>query len=163
MSYNPYNKYVKKYQESNINTADPKKIMIMLFDACIQFLGKAGQAIEVKNYAEKTANINSAKQILREFMRTIDLENGNDTSKHLYVFYNRQINNLTKVSISRDLEQLKKIIQDLTDIRNAFIEAIRIVNQDLSKSEQEEERLKYEAELAQLEEQEEVTHHDYGV
>ena len=77
MSYNPYNKYVKKYQETNVNTADPKKIMIMLFDGCIQFLQKAVVGIEQKNLAEKTNNINSAKQILREFMRTIDLENGN--------------------------------------------------------------------------------------
>ena len=62
MSYNPYNKYVKKYQESNVNTADPKKIMIMLFDACIQLLGKAAVAIEEKKYADKTANINSLIQ-----------------------------------------------------------------------------------------------------
>ena len=160
MSYNPYNKYVKKYQESNVNTADPKKIMIMLFDACIQFLGKAAIAIKEKKYADKTANINSAKQILREFMRTIDLENGNDTSKHLYVFYNRQINNLTKVSVHRDLELLKKVTQDLTDIRNAFIEAIKIVNQDLAKTEQEEERIKYENDLAEAEN---YSEHDYGV
>ncbi len=159
MNYNPYNKYVKKYQESNVNTADPKEIMIMLFDACIQFLNKAAIAIEEKAYAKKTENINRAKQILREFMRTIDLENGNDTSKHLYLFYNRQINNLSKVSINRDLELLKKIIQDLTDIRNAFIQAIKIVNQDLSKTEREEERLKYQEEYGE----EGYSSHDYGV
>ncbi len=159
MSYNPYNKYVKKYQESNVNTADPKKIMIMLFDACIQFLGKAKTAIEEKKYAEKTSNINSAKQILREFMRTIDLENGNDTSKHLYLFYNRQINKLTKISIHRDLNELNTVITDLTGIRDAFLEAIRIVNQDLSKSEQEEEKLRYEEELNA----EQNSQHDYGV
>ncbi len=159
MSYNPYNKYVKKYQESNVNTADPKKIMIMLFDACIQFLGKARQAIEEKKYADKTANINSAKQILREFMRTIDLENGNDTSKHLYLFYNRQINKLTQISIHRDLAALDTVMADLTGIRDAFIEAIKIVNQDLSKSEQEEERMRYEEELNS----EQNSQHDYGV
>lgn len=144
MSYNPYNKYVKKYQESNVNTADPKKIMIMLFDACIQFLQKAVTAIEDKNLADKTANINSAKQILREFMRTIDLENGNDASKHLYLFYNRKINVLTKASIHRDAEAVRETIKDLTDIKLAFEEAIRIVNQDISKTEQEEEKLRYE-------------------
>ena len=147
MSYNPYNKYVKKYQESNVNTADPKKIMIMLFDACIQFLQKAATAIEEKNLAEKTKNINSAKQILREFMRTIDLEHGNDASKHLYLFYNRKINILTKASITRDLEAVKQTAADLTDIKLAFEEAIRIVNQDISRDEQEEERLRYEQSL----------------
>lgn len=147
MSYNPYNKCVKKYQQSNVNTADPKKIMIMLFEACLQFLQKAVTAIEQKNLSEKTSNINSAKQILREFMRTIDLENGNDTSKHLYLFYNKQINVLTKASINRDAEALKQSIQDLTDIKNAFEEAIKIVNQDISKIEQEEERMLYEQQM----------------
>ena len=147
MSYNPYNKCVKKYQQSNVNTADPKKIMIMLFEACLQFLQKAVAGIEQKNLAEKTTNINSAKQILREFMRTIDLENGNDTSKHLYLFYNKQINVLTKASVSRDAEAVKQVIQDLSDIKAAFEEAIRIVNQDLSKAEHDEERLRYEQQL----------------
>ena len=118
--------------------------MIMLFDACIQFLQKAVTAIEDKNLADKTANINSAKQILREFMRTIDLENGNDASKHLYLFYNRKINVLTKASIHRDAEAVRETIKDLTDIKLAFEEAIRIVNQDISKAEQEEEKLRYE-------------------
>ena len=147
MSYNPYNKCVKKYQQSNVNTADPKKIMIMLFDACLQFLQKAVIGIEQKNLAEKTTNINSAKQILREFMRTIDLENGNDTSKHLYLFYNKQINVLTKASINRDAAAVNQVIQDLTDIKNAFEQAIKIVNQDISRTEQEEERMLYEQSL----------------
>ncbi len=151
MSYNPYNKYVKKYQESNVNTADPKKIMIMLFDACIQFLQKAVVGIEQKNLAEKTNNINSAKQILREFMRTIDLENGNDTSKQLYLFYNKKINILTKASIHRDAEAVKQTMQDLSDIKSAFEQAIKIVNQDLSKMEQEEERMRYEQSIRERE------------
>lgn len=158
MAYNPYNKYVKKYQESNVNTADPKKIMIMLFDACLQFLQKAVTAIEEKNLAEKTANITSAKQILREFMRTIDLEHGNDASKHLYLFYNRKINILTKASIHRDAEAVRGCIKDLTDIKLAFEEAIRIVNQDISKTEHEEERMLYEQSL-----REEQSRSDYEV
>jgi flagellar protein FliS len=158
MAYNPYNKYVKKYQESNVNTADPKKIMIMLFDACLQFLQKAVTAIEEKNLAEKTANITSAKQILREFMRTIDLEQGNDASKHLYLFYNRKINILTKASIHRDAEAVRECIKDLTDIKLAFEEAIRIVNQDISKTEHEEERILYEQSL-----REEQSRNDYEV
>ena len=159
---NPYNKYIKQYQANNINTATPEKLMILLFDGALQFLQKAKTAIAEGDLQEKAQNIESARKIIRELMRTIDLENGNDISKHLYLFYNRQINNLTKVSIHRDLELLKKITQDLTDIRNAFIEAIKIVNQDLSKSEQEEERLRYEAEL-NTEDDSEESGHDYGV
>ena len=80
-------------------------------------------------------------------MRTIDLENGNDTSKTLYLFYNKRINILTKASINKDKAAVDQCIADLTDIKLAFEEAIRIVNQDISRSEQEEERMLYEQSL----------------
>ena len=72
---NPYNKYIKQYQTNNITTASPEKLMIMLFDGAIQFLQKAKTAIEEKNFKDRTANIASARNIIRELMRTIDLEN----------------------------------------------------------------------------------------
>ena len=73
---NPYNKYIKQYQANNITTATPEKLMIMLFDGAIQFLQKAKSAIEEKNLKVRSENIESARKIIRELMRTIDLENG---------------------------------------------------------------------------------------
>ena len=78
---NPYNKYIKQYQASNVNTATPEKLMILLFDGALQFLQKAKTAIAENNIEERTENIDGARKILRELMRTIDLENGNDVSK----------------------------------------------------------------------------------
>jgi triphosphoribosyl-dephospho-CoA synthetase len=106
----------------------------------------------VTSIAIKLSNIKSNKTIFDYIKQmthgiTQELENGNDTSKHLYLFYNKQINVLTKVSINRDVEALKQVIQDLTDIKTAFEEAIRIVNQDISKTEQEEERMLYEQQM----------------
>ena len=61
----------------------------MLFDGAIQFLQKAKIAIDEKNLQERSTNIESARKIIRELMRTIDLENGNDVSKQLFKLYNR--------------------------------------------------------------------------
>ena len=86
---NPYNKYIKQYQANNITTASPEKLMVMLFDGAIQFLQKAKVAIEEKNMNERSSNISLARNIIRELMRTIDLENGNSVSKSLFVLYNK--------------------------------------------------------------------------
>ena len=77
---NPYNKYIKQYQTSNITTATPEKLMILLFDGAIQFLQKAKVAIAENKLKERSDNIDGARKIIRELMRTIDLENGNDVS-----------------------------------------------------------------------------------
>ena len=126
MSANPYNKYIKQYQTNNINTATPEKLMIMLFDGAIQFLQKAKIAIEEKNLQERSMNIDMARKILRELMRTIDLENGNDVSKNLFKLYNNMAMKLIKANVSKNAEMIDSVIEDLTNIRWGFQKAIEI-------------------------------------
>ena len=123
---NPYNKYIKQYQANNINTATPEKLMILLFDGAIQFLKKAKIAIAENNFKERSTNIDGARKIIRELMRTIDLENGNDVSKQLFKLYNRMAMNLIKANVQRNSDKIDEVIDDLTNIRWGFQKAIEI-------------------------------------
>ena len=123
---NPYNKYIKQYQASNITTASPEKLMIMLFDGAVQFLQKAKNAIEEKNLQERATNIESARKIIRELMRTIDLENGNDVAKSLFKLYNTMATKLIKANVSKNVGLIDDVINDLTNIRWGFQKAIDI-------------------------------------
>ena len=123
---NPYNKYIKQYQTSNITTATPEKLMILLFDGAIQFLMKAKVAISENKYKERSENIDGARKIIRELMRTIDLENGNDVSKQLFRLYNRMAMNLIKANVQRNASKVDEVIEDLTNIRWGFQKAIEI-------------------------------------
>ena len=125
---NPYNKYIKQYQTSNIATATPEKLMILLFDGAIQFLQKAKTAIEEKNYQDRAINIDGARKILRELMRTIDLENGNDVSKSLFRLYNRMAMDLVKANVTKNAEKIDTVIRDFMNIRWGFQKAIEIQN-----------------------------------
>ncbi len=123
---NPYNKYIKQYQTNNITTATPEKLMIMLFDGAIQFLQKAKTAIEEKNLKERSTNLESARKIIRELMRTIDLENGNDVSKQLFMLYNKMAMKLIKANVSKNITLIDEVIFDLSNIRWGFQKAIEI-------------------------------------
>jgi len=126
MPINPYNKYIKQYQTSNITTATPEKLMIMLFDGAIQFLQKAKTAIEEKNISARSENIEAARKIIRELMRTIDLENGNDVSKSLFRLYNKMAMKLIKANVSRNTDLISEVLDDLMNIRWGFQKAIEI-------------------------------------
>lgn len=128
MPVNPYNKYIKQYQTSNITTATPEKLMIMLFDGAIQFLQKAKTAIEEKNLQERAVNIESARKIVRELMRTIDLENGNDVSKALFRLYNKMAMKLIKANVSKNSNLIDEVMTDMINIRWGFQKAIEIQN-----------------------------------
>lgn len=123
---NPYNKYIKQYQTSNITTASQEKLMIMLFDGAIQFLQKAKIAIEENDLVARSENITSARNILRELMRTIDLENGNDVAKRLFRLYNRMASDLIKANVQKNSEKIDIVINDFTNIRWGFQKAIDI-------------------------------------
>ena len=100
--------------------------MILLFDGAIQFIQKAKTAISENNYKERSANIDGARKIIRELMRTIDLENGNDVSKQLFKLYNKMAMNLIKANVQRNSDKLDEVIEDLTNIRWGFQKAIEI-------------------------------------
>lgn len=100
--------------------------MILLFDGALQFLQKAKTAIAENNLKERAENIDGARKILRELMRTIDLENGNDVAKSLFRLYNRMVMNLIKANVSRDSSKIDLVIEDLTNIRWGFQKAIEI-------------------------------------
>lgn len=123
---NPYNKYIKQYQASNVNTATPEKLMIMMFDGALQFLQKAKVAIAEGNLKERSQNIDGARKIIRELMRTIDLENGNDVSKQLFKLYNRMAMNLIKANVQRNAALIDTVIEDISNIRWGFQKAIEI-------------------------------------
>ena len=123
---NPYNKYIKQYQASNVNTATPEKLMIMMFDGALQFLQKAKAAIAEGNLKERSTNIDGARKIIRELMRTIDLENGNDVSKQLFKLYNRMAMNLMKANVQRNAALIDTVIEDISNIRWGFQKAIEI-------------------------------------
>lgn len=125
---NPYSKYIKQYQANNITTATPEKLMILLFDGALQFLQKAKTAIAEGNLKERAENIDGARKILRELMRTIDLENGNDVAKRLFKLYNRMTMNLIKANVTRKSELIDVVIEDITNIRWGFQKAIDIQN-----------------------------------
>lgn len=123
---NPYNKYIKQYQASNVNTATPEKLMIMMFDGALQFLQKAKVAIAEGNLKERSQNIDGARKIIRELMRTIDLENGNDVSKQLFKLYNKMAMNLIKANVQRNAALIDTVIEDISNIRWGFQKAIEI-------------------------------------
>lgn len=125
---NPYNKYIKQYQASNVSTASPEKLMILLFDGMLQFLQKAKTAIAENNLQEKTTNIEGARKILRELMRTIDLKNGNDVARMLFRLYNKMSTDLIKANVSREVSLIDGVIADITNIRWGFQKAIEIQN-----------------------------------
>lgn len=124
------NPYLKQYQQSQIQTASPEKILIMLYDGAIQFLNKALKALEEKNIQESHNNIISAQNIIAEFMNTLDMDIGGDVAKNLYSLYEYLHYRLVQANIQKNSAMIEEVLKHLKELKQTWEEAIKIAHKE---------------------------------
>ncbi len=127
MNQNPY---IKQYQKSQLETAPPEKILIMLYNAAINFLKKAKTSYEEGNKIEAHNNIIAAEKIVLEFMTTLDMDLGGEMAKNLYALYDYLYNRLVEANIKNRPELLDEVILHLEKLRTTWLQAIEIANKE---------------------------------
>ncbi len=130
------NPYIKQYQKSQLETASPEKILIMLYSGAINFLKKAKIHFENNEKVEAHNNILSAEKIIAEFMTTLDMDIGGEMAKNLYALYDYLYNKLVEANMKNKPENLDEVIDHLEKLRDTWSKAIEIANKE--KAEQEE-------------------------
>lgn len=124
------NPYVKQYQKNQIETATPEQILILLYDGAINFLNKAKIALDENNEDAYQNNLLRCKNIILEFMNTLDMELGGDIARTLYNLYRYMNRILTKVGITKKVEGIDEVLKLLISLRETWVKAIEIANSE---------------------------------
>ncbi len=124
------NPYLKQYQRTEVETATPEKVLILLYDGAIQFLNKALIALDEKNIAEIHNNLVGAEHILLEFMNTLDFEQGGDFAIRLNALYQYLYNRLVDANMKKDKEPVKEVLEFLVDLRATWKQAINMTKSE---------------------------------
>lgn len=132
------NPYLKQYQQTQVQTASPEKLLIMLYDGAIQFLNKAKAGIANKNIEETHNNIIGAQRIISEFMNTLDLNTGGDVARNLYSLYEYLNHRLVQANMKKDESILDEVLGHLKDLKHTWEEAIKIAAREKSQSQYQE-------------------------
>lgn len=125
---NTLNPYVKQYKKNQIETATPEQILILLYDAAINFLNKAKIALSENNDENYQKNISNCKDIILEFMNTLDMEAGGNVARTLYSLYRYYLRILTKTIITKDVSGIDEVLKHLSNLRETWLKAIEISN-----------------------------------
>lgn len=124
------NPYVKQYQRTEVETATPERVLILLYDGAIQFLNKAIIAIDENNIQEIHNNIVGAEHIIMEFINTLDFEQGGDFATKLSSLYYYFYNTLIEANLKKDKEKVQHVLTFLVDLRATWRQAIDMTMQD---------------------------------
>lgn len=126
------NPYLKQYKKNQVETATPEQILILLYDGAINFLNRAKIALEQKDDELFVKSIMNCRNIILEFMNTLDMENGGQFAATLYSLYRYYHKILVKTEMSKTVDGIDEVLKHLTGLRETWQKAI-----DIAKAERE--------------------------
>jgi len=110
-----------EYHMNQIETADPKQLVVMLYDGAIRFLEKAAAEIEdFKKYDNVNTNILKSQDIITELMLSLDMEQGGEIANNLLSLYAFMKKELLDANMKKEKSGILQVIKMLEDLKDAW-------------------------------------------
>jgi len=114
------------YQQIQVTTASPEKILLMLYDGAIRNSRQALESIEKKDIAGKGVYIGKALAIVSELIVTLNHDIGGEISQRLEQLYRYIVREYTRANVEGRGQSLEDAIKVLLILRDAWSQAIEI-------------------------------------
>lgn len=131
---NTLNTYADQYKKNQLETATPEEILILLYDAAINFLNRSKVSLEQENYEQFSKDLQNCKNIILEFMNTLDMENGGKVAETLHSLYRYYHMVLVKSEIGQNVEGIDEVLRHLINLRGTWQKAIEIAKAERATS-----------------------------
>ncbi len=118
---NAINAYAKVGIESGVTSADPHKLISMLFEGALLAIANAKNGMARKDIPAKGAAISKAIAIIGEGLHaSLDKEVGGELAQGLSSLYDYMVFRLIEANLKNDLEILDEVSRHLTDLKSAW-------------------------------------------
>jgi flagellar protein FliS len=115
-SSNPYS----QYKQTEINTANQGKLIVMLYDGAIRFLNTALENLPTKKYDIVNNNIIRAQDIITELMLSLNVEAGGQIAQNLFSLYVYFKKRLIESNIKKEPDGINEVLKHLKELRSAW-------------------------------------------
>ncbi len=118
---------VHTYQIQRILTASPARRVAMLYEAAINSLRKAIDAIERGEIEERWRANQHAADVIEHLLMTLDLERGGEIAANLDRLYRFMLRHLINVDVRNDPQPARDVIALLEPLHRSWCELDRKV------------------------------------
>ncbi len=113
----------QEYQINQVETADPRQLVVMLYDGAIRFLEKGAEFLDdFKTYDKANQNLLRAQDIITELMVSLDMDKGGEIAENLLSLYTFMKKKLLEANMKKEKEGVIDVIKLLEDLRSAWKE-----------------------------------------
>lgn len=107
--------------ESGVASADPHKLILMLYQGALLAIASAKNQMQLKQIAAKGASITKAIKIIDEGLKAcLDVEAGGEIGKNLYDLYDYMNQRLLIANLKNDASILDEVSALLKELKGAW-------------------------------------------
>ena len=113
------------YRKTQIDTAGPEMLVLMLYDGALKFMSKAQDAFEQGDKQEINNMLLRVQAIITELLTSLDKEKGGEVAinlERLYIFF---LEKLSDSNINKDVKPLNEIRPLIQDLRDTWAEIVK--------------------------------------
>lgn len=118
-----YRNAAAAYKRTNINTASPAELTMMLYDGAVKFCNMAIIALEKGDLEKCNFNIAKTKKIIVEFRTTLNFDY--EVSKDFDRIYDYIYWVLTQANVKKDKELLEEALKRIREMRDTWRELMK--------------------------------------
>lgn len=115
---------LKQYQhvsiEAGILSADPHRLIQILFESALEKLMIAKKFIEINNIHDKGVAISFAISIIETLQASLNEDEGGEIAKNLSDLYGYMLRTLIEANLHNDLKKIDEVVQLITTIKSGW-------------------------------------------
>ena len=113
---NPY----EAYTNVNINTADQRQLIMMLYDGALRFMKKGINKIEQQDFEGAHNYLVRSREIVAELLATLRPEKGGELGENLKRLYTYAFNRLVEANLLKDATIVEEVIGIMSTLRDGW-------------------------------------------
>lgn len=122
-AYSAMNAYTRTALEMEVNSANPHRLILMLFDGVLTALAAAKGQMQRQQTGEKGVMLSKAISILEEGLRlSLDKTAGGELAEQLDALYEYMSHRLLMANISNDVAAIDEVAGLLTLLRDSWLQ-----------------------------------------
>ncbi len=117
-----YRNYAQQYQRTQVETASPTQLVVMLYDGAIRFLYRAKERMLAKDIEGKHIHLIKAQKIVMELMSSLDRSRGGEIAVNLHRIYQYMLEQLVEANLYNKSSNIDTVLSMLKDLRESWAE-----------------------------------------
>ena len=120
MSYGAFGKQAARYRESEVLSASPSQLVVIVYEHLLVNLRRARLLVDPKDANARSDSLERARAALTELLVTLDHKQGGEIASRLSSIYAFMLGELSVLGVKPDASRLDAIIALASELHSAF-------------------------------------------